>query len=358
MKFGRFGIVSGVVSGVVFATALVNAGESTAIGGYGELHYNNIDTPKSDKQRETVDFHRFVLFLDHEFSDTVRFFSEVELEHSIAGEGKSGEVELEQAYIEIDLKPNLALTAGLFLVPVGIINETHEPPTFYGVERNPVEKNIIPATWWESGAMLSGLIGEQGFSYAVAYHTGLALPTAEDDNEDEYVVVNIRKGRQKSSKSNADNKALTGRLKFTGVAGLELSASLQVQEDLDQVDGGVEEAVLLEMHGIYQSGPTTLKALYARWDIDGDKESLTNDGAMKDEQMGYYLEGSYKISDAYGAFARFNAWEVDDEETKTQADIGVNYWPHEDVVIKADIQLQNGDAGNADGFNLGVGYQF
>ncbi|MBV1885360.1 MAG: OprO/OprP family phosphate-selective porin [Gammaproteobacteria bacterium] len=343
MKFARIGLVSGLV----FVGALANAEESTQIGGYGELHYNNIEKPVHEKARETLDFHRFVLFLDHEFSDTVRFFSEVELEHSIAGDDKSGEIELEQAYIEIDLQSNLALKAGLFLVPVGIINETHEPPAFYGVERNPVEKNIIPATWWESGVMLSGLIGEQGFSYDVAYHTGLAGGT------------NIRSGRQKSSKANAENKALTGRLKFTGVAGLELATSLQVQEDLDQVDGGVDEGVLLEVHGVYQSGPLTLKGLYARWDIDGDKDSLKNDDNIKkDEQVGLYVESSYKISDAYGAFARFNVWEVDDNETKTQTDIGVNYWPHEDVVIKADVQLQNGDAGNGDGFNLGLGYQF
>ena len=32
----------------------------------------------------------------------MRFFSELEVEHSIAGEGKVGEVELEQAYIEWD----------------------------------------------------------------------------------------------------------------------------------------------------------------------------------------------------------------------------------------------------------------
>ena len=92
-----------------------------------------------------------MLFFGHEFSDSVRFFSEFELEHSIAGDGKAGEVELEQAYVEVDINEEFSSKVGLFLIPVGIINETHEPPTFYGVERNGVEKNIIPATWWEAG---------------------------------------------------------------------------------------------------------------------------------------------------------------------------------------------------------------
>ena len=127
-------------------TAENSAFSNTTIGGYGELHYNNYED--SDAK---VDFHRFVLFFGHEFSDTVRFFSEFELEHSIAGDGKAGEVELEQAYVEVDINEEVSSKVGLFLIPVGIINETHEPPTFYGVERNGVEKNIIPATWWEAG---------------------------------------------------------------------------------------------------------------------------------------------------------------------------------------------------------------
>ena len=122
------------------------ANSKTVIGGYGELHYNNIE------DTESIDFHRFVLFFGHEFTESIRFFSEFELEHALSGDGKPGEVELEQAYIEMDLTESTTLKTGLFLVPVGIINETHEPPTFYGVERNPVEKNIIPATWWEAGA--------------------------------------------------------------------------------------------------------------------------------------------------------------------------------------------------------------
>ncbi|WP_059758168.1 hypothetical protein [Thiobacillus denitrificans] len=87
------------------------------------------------------------------FNQPPRFFSELEVEHSIAGEGKKGEIELEQAYVEY---ADHRAKAGLFLIPVGILNETHETPAFYGVERNPVEKDIIPATWWAGGAALSG----------------------------------------------------------------------------------------------------------------------------------------------------------------------------------------------------------
>ncbi len=143
----------------------------TQIGGYGELHYNNTGDGSGQRKKE-LDFHRFVLFVNHQFNSDIRFFSEFEIEHSIAGEGQNGEIEIEQAYVQFDLDEETRLNAGLFLLPVGILNETHEPTTFYGVERNPVEKNIIPTTWWEGGAMLSGH-NDSGVSYDIALHSGI-----------------------------------------------------------------------------------------------------------------------------------------------------------------------------------------
>jgi len=116
----------------------------TTIGGYGELQYNNLEANGTDQKQ--IDFHRFVLEFGHDFNDHIRFFSEVELEHALVETGAPGAVELEQAYIQIDLDDTSSLTTGVFLLPIGIINETHEPTTYYGVERNPVEHDIIPAT--------------------------------------------------------------------------------------------------------------------------------------------------------------------------------------------------------------------
>ncbi|MBT5032714.1 MAG: porin, partial [Proteobacteria bacterium] len=195
---------------------------NTRLGGYGELHYNNLDGASGGASE--IDFHRFVLFVEHEFSNRLRFFSELELEHSLAGDGKPGEIELEQAYIEYDLTENITSVAGLFLIPVGIINETHEPPTFYGVERNEVEKNIIPSTWWEAGAGIHGH-NSRGFSWDLAAHSGLSTPI-EGGN-----AFKIRNGRQKVAEATAEDLAVTGRIRYTGIPGLELAASAQYQSD-------------------------------------------------------------------------------------------------------------------------------
>ena len=315
----------------------------TTLGGYGELHYNQLDSGNE------LDFHRFVLFFGHRYSDRIRLHMELELEHALAGDGAPGEVELEQAAVEFDLTDRHTLTGGLFLLPVGILNETHEPPTFYGVERNPVEKNIIPTTWWEGGAMLSGEI-LPGWRYDLAVTSGLNVQT---DGDKAYL---IRNGRQKVAEASAEELAYTAGLSWTGLPGVTVGVAYQHQSDVTQSAEGVG-ANLLATHAIVQRGPVGLRALYASWDLDGDAPKAVG----RDEQTGWYIEPSFRITPKFGVFARYNEWDNEagnDADTKIeQTDVGVNFWPHPDVVIKADYQDQEG-AKDDDGFNLAIGYQF
>ncbi|MEA2093559.1 MAG: porin [Pseudomonadota bacterium] len=330
--------------------------EKTTLGGYGELHYNNLDS------KEEVDFHRFVLTLGHAFTDSIRLFSELELEHSVSGDGEDGEFELEQAYLEFDLNEQHSVKTGLFLVPVGILNDTHEPPTFYGVERNPVEKNIIPTTWWEAGADFHGELGK-GFSYNLAGTSGLNVDTSGSK------AFLIRNGRQKASKAKANDGAVTGRVKWTGIPGVELGLTGQWQKDITQGQLGVG-ATLLEAHADIQRGPFGFRALYAHWNLDNHNDINASDpsAAGRDEQEGWYIEPSYKtrvgtIPGEWGLFVRYNVWDnnagsSNDTEMK-QINAGLNYWPIPDVVFKFDAQSQDNEGDkNDNGFNLGIGYQF
>ncbi len=324
-----------------------SSGSSTTIGGYGELHYNNLSNSDNSSEKKELDLHRFVIFINHEFNENIRFFSELEIEHALVKDtddgSNSGEVEIEQAFIQFDLNENTNANVGAFLIPVGILNETHEPPTFYGVERNPIEKNIIPATWWEGGAMLSGNYSS-GFSYDLALTSGLDGGT------------NIRGGRQKTAKASTDNLAVTTRVKYTGISGLELASTVQVQDDMTQdTSDDIDGATMIEAHARWNVSNLTLTALYATWDIDGVGASSTS----KDTQDGGYVEASYKVTPKVGLFVRQNEWDNGGtgDTSESQTDLGINYWPHENVVLKADYQIQDGGK-ELDGFNLGVGYQF
>ena len=323
-------------------------------GGYGELHYNNLSADDSANDLKEVDFHRFVLFASYEFSDSIRFVSELELEHSLAGEGANGEVELEQAYIEFDISDTLIARGGLMLLPLGILNETHEPPTFYGVERNDVENIIVPTTWWGAAASITARLGS-GLQWDLLVHEGLQVPTSGSS------AFRIRSGRQKTSNANAKELAYTTRLRYTGVAGLELAASLQYQNDMSQVaDDGLDEGLLYTAHASWTNGLFALRALYGAWELAGDAV----EAADADSQSGWYVEPSWKPCWWLGLYTRYE--DLDGARSRdefSQWEVGANFYPHEQVVIKLDYRQREHDLSaesgrDFDGFDLGIGYQF
>ena len=332
-------------------------GSDTSIGGYGELHFNHFNRLDADDPTlvlSQVDFHRFVLFFAHEFNDRVRFFSELEVEHSVAGDGQPGEVELEQAYVEFAFKNNTAAQVGLFLLPVGILNETHEPPTFFGVERNSVESVIIPSTWWEAGVGLNGNFAN-GLSWNFALHSGLAIPTSGNN------AFRVRSGRQKVAKADAGDPAYTARLKYTGMPGLELSASYQYQSDPSQLAGdGLDSGRLITAHAIYNRRNFSLRALYGKWLFDG----AAVQAAVAEKQSGWYVEPSLRIGSNWGIYARYE--DVDgaqDQDRFTQWEAGLSYWPVPGVTVKVDYRSRvhelPSEAGRDFGaVDLGFGYQF
>jgi len=333
------------------------AARKTTIGGYGELHYNNLNADDPSKDLKMIDFHRFVLFFGHQFNDKTRFYSELEVEHAFvadSGGGTPGEVEVEQAFIEFDLRPGLYAKAGLFLVPVGILNETHEPPTFYGVERNDVENIIVPSTWWEAGAGLNGRLGSD-WAWDVALTSGLEMPTTGSN------AFRVRSGRQKVGKALANDGAITGRLRYLGIAGLQTAVTVQYQVDPSQISNdGLDSGTLVEAHIDYRRAGFGLRALYAHWNFTGDAV----EAAGADKQWGWYIEPSYRLNDYIGFYTRYEKISAArDRDNFDQWELGLNWWPARNVVIKLDYRNRSHDLASQrgrdfTGFDLGVGYAF
>jgi len=328
----------------------------TTIGGYGELHYNNISAEDRTRDYKAIDLHRFVLFFGHEFNDKTRFYSELEVEHAFiadTGGDTPGEVEVEQAYVEFDLRENLYAKAGLFLVPVGILNETHEPTTFYGVERNDVENIIIPTTWWEGGAGFSGLFGS-GWAWDMNLTSGLGMAASGSS------AFRVRSGRQKVAEAIANDFAVTGRLRYFGITGLQAGVTVQYQFDPSQESNdGLDSGTLLEGHIQYNRGGFGLRALYARWDFKG----YAVEEANADKQWGWYIEPSYRI-DQVGFYSRYEeVYAARPQDKFDQWEVGLNWWPNDNVVFKFDYRDRSYDlldqqGRNFTGFDLGVGYNF
>ncbi len=329
--------------------------ERISLGGYGELHYTGGD-------QDRLDFHRFVLFFGHQFNDRLRLHSELEVEHALV-QGGSGAVELEQAWLEYDFTSQLSGRAGLYLIPVGIINETHEPPTFYGVERNRVETNIIPSTWWEGGAGLT-YHAPSGLQMDGHVHGGLNVPTTGGN------AFRVRQGRQSVANSTLRKPAFTGRVKYSGIPGLELASSFQYQADMTQGDPGDPKtsATLWEAHAVVNRAITAdarigLRALYARWDLNGPAAVALG----RNKQYGWYVEPSVRFTTVAGDVGLFARYSEDDNTAGDavnskfkQISVGSNYWIHPNVVFKAEYEFQNPPSGGVadDKIHLGLGYQF
>jgi len=219
MKFdwtiSRSLLIIGLVLGIWPASAWAQTYPSTGpISGYMDFHFN-----KLEGEDGVLDFHRFVLILNHSFSPRIRFVGELELEHAfVEGLEEGGELELEQAYVDFLLTRSFNVRAGMLLVPMGIINERHEPPVYQGVERPFVDTVIVPSTWFDAGAGIHGEIG-RGLRYrAYAMAPLNALEFTADEG--------IREGRLKGSEANVRGIAFAGRTEYVGTPNLTLGASL------------------------------------------------------------------------------------------------------------------------------------
>ena len=229
----------------------------TALSGYMDLHFN-----KPEFEDGKIDFHRFVLLVTHSFTDRIRFVGELELEHAfVEGLEEAGELELEQAYVDFLLTRALNVRAGMMLMPIGIINERHEPPSYYGVERPFVDTVIIPGTWFEVGAGVHGEVG-RGWRYR-AFVTA-PLNAAEFSAEE-----GVRGGRQKGADANMGRPAVTGRIEYVGYRGLTLGASAWTGRSGFEFRPRFDVPVsLVEADARYSRGPLELRGQFAQSWLD------------------------------------------------------------------------------------------
>lgn len=326
----------------------------TTIGGYGELHYN-VSTPEGGQSQKTLDFHRFVLFYSHAWTEKWSLKAEVELEHNFVQDGH-GELELEQAYVNYHHADWLGFQAGVILPSVGIINEYHEPPLFFGVERPEYHNRIIPTTWFGNGIAVYGNIN--GFDYKLSVMEGL-------DADKFSASSGIRSGRQKGYMADAEQFLYSGRLDYLGIPGLKFGASFTYNKA--KGDSTYNAFNLIEGHAQYIANN-----LHATFEIG----NISYDNGPVKTSFGYYFDVGYNVSHLLGIgtkiipFARYTNYNtantvrvdgnLDQQYHFIKWMIGLSIKPMEEVVFKIDygVRTRQLDDAKVDLFNLGVGYMF
>lgn len=350
-----------------------NVSSGVTVGGYGEITYNQ---PEGDNGE--LDVQRLVLLFGYKFSDKVQFVTEVEFEHV-------EEVYVEQAFLQYSLSDRVNLRGGLMLVPMGIVNEYHEPTTFNGVERPSMDKSIVPTTWREIGVGVSGRFDEISLGYQAYVFTGFASVNGSKvlGGKD-----GLRNGRQKGIQSTVDSPNLSAKLDYYGLPGLRLGLSgyvgrSQAQDDVEDIDGSSVGLSMVGLDARYAYKRLTARGqfVYAGltdteaynelyYDLDADPTQ-----GLGSAMQGWYLEAAFNLlpltkEQQLYAFARYEDYDtnakvegdllVNDAFNRTEWTLGLSYKLTPGAVVKADYQFKN-DATNNDlpnQLNFGIGVWF
>lgn len=360
------------------ASKVYRTGQGLSIGGYGELLYEDFSSRRDDGPRsgrtDRADFLRGVVYFGYKWNDRWLLNSEIEYEHASTGEG--GEVSVEFVYVDYLWRPALGFRAGLLLLPVGFVNELHEPVVFLGARRPTVENALLPTTWRENGA---GVFGQSGaLTYRAYLVNGL--------DASGFTAAGLRAGRQKGGQAKAEDFALVGRLDWSGVPGLLLGGSAYLGDSgqgLRTPAGRDVDArtTLLEAHLEWRWQGLELRALGARGALDDVTAlnaalGLTGERSVGEELEGWYLQLGYDLFTRWGwgeqslvPYVRLEALDTQKEvpagfrrnlaNDTENLTLGVAWKPIDSIVLKLDHQDFDNEAGTGiDQFNVLLGYVF
>jgi hypothetical protein len=343
------------------------------LSGYMEVHLN-----KEEDLPAEADLHRFVLMVGHTFTDRIKFWSEVEIEHAfVEGDEESGEVAVEQAYIDLMVSRRFNVRSGMVLIPVGIINERHEPPTFHGVERTFVDTFIVPTTWRDVGVGAFGDLG-RGWSYRAYVLPGLDATgfTAEEG---------IKDGRQQGGHADASDPAISGRVEYRG-RGLTAGGSFWyggsgfglARLEIEEPTVGVGS-----FDARYRRGRLEARGQWSTVSIDGagdlNRALQAQTGInpnIASRLMGAYGEAALRVSpdswqhEIFG-FARYEMFDTQhrmpagflplEQFQRSAWVVGATYFPDPDVAFKFDVVQEQNKSSVVNApwrVNLGVGWWF
>ncbi len=356
--------------GPAASKALINP-KGVSIGGYGEIWFTH--KPNSSP-KTTFDAYRFILYLGYAFTEKLKFNSEIEVEHALAGEGEDGEVALEFAFLDYRFNKNFGLRGGLVLIPLGITNEYHEPPTYFSVRQPYLEKTLFPFTWRENGV---GLYGETSFAEYRAYIiNGLKAESGD------YKSYNpLKELHQKGSVAVADELGFTGRIDFK----LPLNAKLGVATFIAGVQNPQGSKLgtvsIISPHLWWQYAGFDVRFVGAYATVSGANKitaELNSGGGsfvFPKRMEGFYLQVAYNVfrfldteQELY-LFAKYEDLDpyadVPSGYTKPAGytfkvyNVGISYKPHPLVALKADYaRLDRENSSNEDIYSAAFTWMF
>jgi len=350
-----------------------NYGKAVTVGAYGEMTYNQ---PEGDNGE--IDVQRLVLLFGYRFNEKTQFVTELEVEHV-------EEIFVEQAFVNYAVGDNVSLRGGLMLVPMGIVNEYHEPTTFNGVERPAIDNVIVPTTWRELGVGVTGRFPDESITYQAYVFNGFKSTQADGNSGVSGFLQGsngLRGGRQKGIRSTLDSPTLSTKVEYYGLPGLRLGLSgyfgqTQAADDVEEIEGANIGIAMVGLDARYAFQRFTARGqfIYASLSDTEAYNNLTNKD-LGSALMGYYVEGAYNLLSLRAkqklfAFARYEQYDThastegalvrNDAYNRTDITTGLSYHIAPGVVVKGDYQFRDNkvDGGDVnDRLNFGIGVWF
>ncbi|WP_437396899.1 hypothetical protein [Flagellimonas lutimaris] len=350
-----------------------NYASAVTVGAYGEMLYN-----QPNGQNGELDVQRLVLLFGYRFDDRTQFVTEVEFEHV-------EEVFVEQAFVNYNAAPNLNIRGGLMLVPMGIINEFHEPTTFNGTERPTLDNVIVPTTWRELGVGVTGRFNSISLGYQAYIFNGFKSTEADGNGGVSGLLggsSGLRGGRQKGIQSTINTPNLSTKLDYYGIPGLRLGFSTyfgrtQAEDDVQEFDGADIGLAMFGLDARYAYQKFTARGQFIHASLSDTEEynALTNSN-LGSALQGWYLEGAYNVLPAGNrqklfAFARYETYNTHADVAgtlienkaydRTDVTTGLTYHIAPGVVVKGDYQFRSNaeeDGDVTDRLNFGIGVWF
>ncbi|MDB5820059.1 MAG: hypothetical protein JWQ11_3699 [Rhizobacter sp.] len=280
---------------------------STTVGAYGEIGYSH---PTKSAKDTNADVQRAVIGIQHRFDDRTKMVGEFEWEHAITSADDRGEAEVEQLWLEREFRNGLRARAGLFLMPVGLVNQNHEPTAYYGVYRPDVDTKIVPSTWREIGLGLSGDTS-QGLTWDVAMTTMPNLGGWDASSTEGRERGPLQSIHGEGQFAAARDLGAVGALNWRGVPGLLVGGSVVyggIGQHQPGFAGNGSRLLMLDLHGRYQ---------VAGWDFAGEyiRGTISNTEALNSSYAASSIAGPTLVPHLfYGGYvqAAYNVWHRDD----------------------------------------------
>jgi hypothetical protein len=364
------------------AEKLIENSGTLNIGGYAEVDYNqpiNGDLYENGK----LDVHRLVLLFGYKFNSKTSFVTEVEFEHV-------KEVYVEQAFINHRFNQFLNFRAGLLLVPMGIVNEYHESPTFNGVERPNLDKYIVPTTWREIGMGLTGRLDNLSLRYQAYLLNGF---NGYDGSAKFSGKNGLRSGRQKGAESFSSAPNFSAKIDYYGISSLKIGLagyfgnsqtnlfdgiSKEDASAISRADSSVVGINMLGLDARYNIKGFQLRGQYNFLSLSNTDQYNAFTGSDVGRQMsGYFVEIGYdvfnknnEIKSQLIPFFRYETYnthhsvenniETNNAFKRTELTAGIGWKLTPGAMLKMDYQWLKNDASDGIGgqFNMGVGIWF